>query len=79
MSCEVVKNCATYSCPTPIPSDLDDDCQVDFLDYAVFADAWDILSSVADINDDSYIDFYDLAQFATEWLTCNRDPASECW
>jgi len=68
-----------YSCPTPIPSDLDDDCQVDFLDYVVFADAWGILSSVADINDDSYIDFYDLAQFATEWLTCNRDPASECW
>jgi len=68
-----------YSCLVPIASDLDDDCQVDFLDYVDFADAWDILSPEADINGDTFVDFYDLAQFATEWLTCNRDPASECW
>jgi len=67
-----------YSC-SAMPSDLNSDCEVDFFDYAVFANAWDIMSPIADINNDTNIDFYDLAQFATEWLTCNRDPNSECW
>jgi hypothetical protein len=68
-----------YSCTAPIPSDLDDDCQVDFLDYAVFTDAWDSNSIMVDINGDTQIDFYDLAQLVEEWLTCNRDPNSVCW
>ena len=68
-----------YSCPVPIDSDLDDDCQVNFLDYAILSDAWASESPQANINGDTQIDFYDLAQFVEEWLTCNRDPSSECW
>jgi hypothetical protein len=53
-------------CTTPFASDLNLDCEVDFLDYALLTDAW-------------AGDLMDIAQFAAEWLTCNRDPASECW
>ena len=55
-----------YLCTGSIISDLDGDCEVDFLDYAQLADAW--AGNLTDI-----------AQFAIDWLTCNRDPASECW
>jgi hypothetical protein len=55
-----------YVCTSPIVSDLDGNCQVDFFDYALLADAW--AGNLSDI-----------AQFAIDWLTCNRDPASECW
>jgi hypothetical protein len=53
-------------CTTPFASDLNLDCEVDFLDYALLADGW-----AGDLSD--------IAQFAIEWLTCNRDPSSECW
>jgi len=55
-----------YVCTSPIASDLDGDCEVDFFDYALLADGWTG-------------DLMDIAQFAIDWLTCNRDPASECW
>ena len=53
-------------CTTPFASDLDGDCEVDFLDYALLTDGW-----AGDLTD--------IAQFAEEWLKCNRDPQSECW
>jgi hypothetical protein len=53
-------------CTSTAASDLNGDCEVDFLDYAQLADAW-------------AGDLMDIAQFAADWLTCNRDPASECW
>jgi hypothetical protein len=53
-------------CTTPFDSDLNSDCEVDFFDYALLTDVW-------------AGDLMDIAQFAIEWLTCNRDPASECW
>jgi len=58
-----------YSCAMSIVSDLNDDCQVDFVDYARMAEAWagDVAGWLA------------LQQFAQDWLICNRDPASECW
>jgi hypothetical protein len=56
----------TYLCAGSVISDLDGDCEVDFLDYARLANAW-------------AGDLMDIAQFAIEWLTCNRDPQSECW
>ncbi|MHC4752398.1 MAG: hypothetical protein ACYTFW_21300, partial [Planctomycetota bacterium] len=68
-----------YSCPTPIPSDLDDDCQVHFLDYSVFAEAWAMQAQPADINGDNNIDLLDLVRLAADWLKCNRDPATACW
>jgi pectin methylesterase-like acyl-CoA thioesterase len=55
-----------YICTGTIVSDLNNDCEVDFFDYALLADAWTG-------------NLPDLAQFAIDWLTCNRDPASECW
>jgi pectin methylesterase-like acyl-CoA thioesterase len=55
-----------YTCTGSIASDLNEDCQVNFPDYAQLADAW--AGNLTDI-----------AQFATDWLTCNREPASECW
>lgn len=62
-----------YSCPIPIPYDLDDDCQVNFTDVAVFASEW--------INNGGGegVDLTDLAQLALDWLTCSRDPAGTCW
>ena len=68
-----------YSCSEPIDSDLDNDCQVNFLDFVVLADAWATQSSLGDIDGDTYVDLFDLTQLATEWLTCNRDPSTECW
>jgi hypothetical protein len=56
----------SYICTSPIISDLTGNCQVDFLDYVLMADAWTG-------------NLIDMAQFAADWLICNRDPASECW
>ncbi len=72
-------------CTRPFASDLDSDCEVDFFDYAILADAWTNNLSYADLNHDGYINhnghlnLTDIAQFTAEWLTCNRDPQSECW
>jgi len=35
--------------------------------------------SPVDLNDDCYFDLLDIAEFTLDWLTCNRDPAEECW
>jgi len=57
---------SSYGCSGQIASDLDNDCEVDFFDYAILAEAWtDGLTAIA--------------QFAADWLICNREPASECW
>jgi hypothetical protein len=58
-----------YTCTSPIASDLDGNCQVDFYDYAIAANAWA----------HGVLDFIDIAQFAMDWLSCNRSPAEECW
>jgi hypothetical protein len=58
-----------YVCTVPIASDLNGNCQVDFLDLALIGDTW-----VGDVTG-----WTGLAQFATDWLTCNRNPAGECW
>ncbi len=72
-STEGIATTPLYSCSEAIDSDLDDDCQVNFLDFALLAEAW------VDIEGATGFDLYDLAQLATEWLMCNRDPATECW
>jgi len=68
-----------YDCTAELDSDLDSDCQVNFLDYVIFADAWATQSSLGDIDGDTDVDFFDFAQLASEWLLCNRDPATACW
>lgn len=69
----------TYACTGSITSDLNGNCQVDFSDYALIADAWASNPPDVDLNNDGFLDLTDIAQFAIDWLTCNRDPASECW
>jgi len=56
----------SYICTSPIVSDLDGDCEVDFFDYAQLADVW-------------AGNLIDMAQFAADWLICNREPESMCW
>jgi len=69
----------SYNCTSPIASDLNGDCQVDLVDYTRLADAWTGNLPEVDLNSDGFLDFMDMAQFAADWLSCNRDPASECW
>jgi hypothetical protein len=58
-----------YACTSPIASDLDGNCQVDFLDFALFGNTW--------AGDTAA--WTQLTQFAADWLVCNRNPAGECW
>jgi hypothetical protein len=62
---------ADYFCTSQITSDLDGNCQVDLYDYAILGAAWAATPPEADITD--------LAGFAADWLSCNRDPADQCW
>ncbi|MCX5632678.1 MAG: hypothetical protein NTW93_03250 [Phycisphaerae bacterium] len=55
-----------WSCTAPIASDIDGDCQVNFFDYAILSNVW-------------AGDWLEILQFAEDWLTCNRNPAEECW
>ncbi|MFZ0035712.1 MAG: NlpC/P60 family protein [Sedimentisphaerales bacterium] len=57
------------------PADFDDDGDVDFVDYAVFANYWMNQNcaepnwcSGADLNKNGSVDLYDLAEFAEYWL-----------
>jgi hypothetical protein len=70
-----------YVCNGTIVSDLTGNCQVDLFDFVQLADAWANNSNPPDVdlNGDGVLDLKDLAQFALDWLTCNRDPAGECW
>jgi hypothetical protein len=69
-----------YTCPAGPTGDLAVDCIVDFLDFAVFAEAYltNDVNSAANFNDDDAVDFADLAVVAGEWLECRRQPESEC-
>jgi hypothetical protein len=72
--------CFEYGgCTSLMAADLNGDCEVNFFDYADMADAWAGNPPEVDLNDDGHLDSKDLAQFAIDWLTCNREPASECW
>ena len=60
----------------PCPrSDLDDDCDVDMLDYSAFAQHWQETGcdttdwcGGADLTRNGQVDMYDLADFVEEWL-----------
>ncbi|MHC4530380.1 MAG: hypothetical protein ACYSXD_02305 [Planctomycetota bacterium] len=55
-------------------ADFDDDGVVNFLDYAVLAEAWRTIpadgnyNDICDLFDDNFIDYKDLGLFTTEWL-----------
>jgi len=69
----------SWTCSGVSPADLDGNCQVDFVDHAMFATGWAAGDSVADLNDDTYVNWNDVLEFVGDWLACNRDPSSECW
>jgi hypothetical protein len=59
----------THACNNKRASDLNFDCQVDFLDFPFLATSWDAGSAA----------WASLRQFATDWLMCDRNPSSQCW
>ena len=67
-----------YDCTGTLLSDLNGNCQVDFLDFARLANAWAGNLPEVDLNGDDVLDLKDIAQFAADWLKCNRSPSSEC-
>ncbi|MDD5011317.1 MAG: hypothetical protein PHQ00_04265 [Phycisphaerae bacterium] len=56
----------SYYCTGQIASDLDENCQVDFYDYAILSGQWTG-------------DWLEILQFADDWLICNRGPVGQCW
>jgi hypothetical protein len=56
----------SYYCTDQLASDFDENCQVDFNDYAILSDVWTG-------------DWLEILQFADDWLICNRGPAGQCW
>lgn len=68
-----------WTCTSPIASDIDGDCQVNFSDFVRMADAWAGNPPSVDLNNDGKLNFKDLAQFAIDWLSCGRSPSGECW
>jgi hypothetical protein len=58
--------------------DMDGNCQVDFRDLSVVANAW-AGSGSADVNLDGSLNYLDIARFAESWLTCNNSTPANCW
>jgi hypothetical protein len=56
-------------CTEPLSGDLNDDCKVDFKDFALLTTDWG----------KSDIVFENFADFASNWLQCNLVPQSACW
>ncbi len=53
----------------PIKSDINDDCEVNFEDFAHFSQDWlDITDSLADLWDDGKVDMKDFKEFVYQWL-----------
>jgi uncharacterized delta-60 repeat protein len=55
-------------CLGPVTSDLNDDCKVDFVDYAILAQNWLIEK-----------DWDDLGILTDNWLECNYYLEEDCW
>ncbi len=55
-------------CINPPTMDMNGDCKVDFVDFAMFAEDW------LDGNG-----FTSLAILTSEWLNCGLDPPEACW
>jgi len=58
-----------YYCDGNLPADLDGNCQVDFIDYALLAAQMPTGTS----------DLVDVAMMASQWLQCGRLPSDQCW
>ena len=56
-------------CTEAPAGDLNDDCQVNFKDFAIMANDWGKID----------FDFKRFADIAGNWLNCNLKPESACW
>jgi alkaline phosphatase len=70
---------APFVCGPRVISDVDNNCQVDIIDYALAATGWGQTPPPVDLTTDGAMDFRDISQFAADWLTCSRQPSEECW
>jgi hypothetical protein len=59
-------------------ADLDNNCQVDFKDFAILAGAWAGTGS-ADVDRNGVLNYLDLATLAQDWLSCNNSVTTDCW
>jgi hypothetical protein len=63
----------TNGCPCVMSGDINYDCAVDGLDYAILADNWMTENAISDIapapTGDGFVDIDDLAAFCNDWLT----------
>jgi len=69
---------APYVCSASLISDVDDDCDADFADYAKWQPAGDRPAPI-DLVVDGHLDFLDIEQFASDWLSCTRATPEPCW
>lgn len=58
-----------------IDSDFNQDCRVNFPDYAIFANLW---MGYTELGDPNYVDWSDLAEIANDWLRCNDPNDRNC-
>ncbi len=64
-----------------LPGDLDNDCYVDFADYALLADKW--LGDANELGgygmpDEGIVDEYSLVVIAEDWLACTNSNDANC-
>lgn len=78
-SVEAAATTPKYVCTEAKASDLNGDCQVDLLDFAILANAWAGELPAVDLNADTALNWLDILKFSEEWISCNRNPAGECW
>jgi hypothetical protein len=50
------------------PADYDKNETVNFVDYAIFANAWQTVDANISLDDNNDVDYYDLALFCEDWL-----------
>ena len=69
-----------------LPSDLNGDCYVDYLDLEIMADYWLNTDCIATGNcqnadfapTNGTVDFLDFADFGPQWMTCNNPTDAGC-
>ena len=75
-------------CVAPPMYDLNNDCKIDFRDFAELGANWRLLTPCnsgndwcngTDLNQSGSVDFVDLDMLADEWSICGLEPADMCW
>jgi hypothetical protein len=56
------------------PADFDDDGDVNFVDYAIFAESWKTEDASVSLDCDNDLDYNDLGRFCMDWLWRRGQP-----